>query len=770
MLAVTAGYWRGDLQVAITDVSRPTQVIALNINGGFSLIRFADADQGTGILEQGGATGGAALDWTGSPGHPNEADCASDPFGLITNGSVAEWQIVGQDSDSVVRSTFRGSFQPDRTRAEGSFYATLTIPTCDEVPLPESSQASGTWKLRGDWVGDLFPTQFGWNDAGGIDVTFDVQGHRLPKPTRVVAYWAKGPTEHDALQQIVGWDTGVSEGTFEKSIDISDLDAPPAQATHVIFVVDPTYDNPIADVDRRDGLIRESTEDNNALSLVLPNIVGGVATVDAGVLSFSYSVHGPALPTVPKIEFWWSTSDSFADRVEQIDVVSKNGNKLRTSGGSDALLLEDLPAPPPPHATHLLIVLDPADPQDSDDYGTAIEAKHLDYEDNVIAVEFQEPITGLLVTSMNPTSSGFSAEFSTELDTASLNLHGTSDVLLTGNETGPIPGSLVINPDQRELTFIKSGGPLVADTYVVTMRSSADGFKDVDGNLLDGNHDGTAGDDFTGTFTIDSPANRTAIVGLPDFVRGPGQQVRVPADEVGLPLRISDGAGVRSVEIHLGYDPKLLTISAASVGADVPAGASVSLDTSTVGTVSLRFTSPSDLSPGASVFLTLAAHVPIANVGVNERRQQILDLHSVTITDADSNPILTVADDAVHLVGYFGDVSGNGRINSNDAAQLAGVAADLVSGFVATPLTDPGIVGDISSNGRVNSLDAALLAQFAAKRECRRYRPSPMTRMSPDLASRLEPCPKTPPHGLHSSSGPRFGLQLEWIPKHRGRQ
>jgi hypothetical protein len=59
------------------------------------------------------------------------------------------------------------------------------------------------------------------------------------------------------------------------------------------------------------------------------------------------------------------------------------------------------------------------------------------------------------------------------------------------------------------------------------------------------------------------------IVSAPDFVRGPGQDVNVPADSTaGIPLSLSDGTGVRSVDLSFRYDPALLEITSASVPPD----------------------------------------------------------------------------------------------------------------------------------------------------------------------------------------------------------
>jgi hypothetical protein len=82
--------------------------------------------------------------------------------------------------------------------------------------------------------------------------------------------------------------------------------------------------------------------------------------------------------------------------------------------------------------------------------------------------------------------------------------------------------------------------------------------------------------------------------------------------------------------------------------------------------------------------------------------------------DAGANPLPVISDDALHVVDYFADVSGNGRVNAADAAQVARVAALLDGGFANFAASDPIVVGDISGNGRINAADASLVAQVAA--------------------------------------------------------
>jgi hypothetical protein len=173
---------------------------------------------------------------------------------------------------------------------------------------------------------------------------------------------------------------------------------------------------------------------------------------------------------------------------------------------------------------------------------------------------------------------------------------GPADVTLVGASGGKVAGSVVFNAAGDGFTFIRTGGPLPPDTYTVTLRSAADGFTTPTGVLLDGNGDGTPGDDYSTSFSVAAPAAAAVVISAPDFARGAGQAVDLSAG--GLPLYLSDGGNVTSLSLTVLYDPALLQLTGAVPGADVPAGATVNLDTSTSGRAVLHFSNPAALASG----------------------------------------------------------------------------------------------------------------------------------------------------------------------------
>lgn len=324
----------------------------------------------------------------------------------------------------------------------------------------------------------------------------------------------------------------------------------------------------------------------------------------------------------------------------------------------------------------------------------------------------------LRATAFTPTQSGFTVEFNRAFKDV-LNLYdnetaglGAADVVVRGQRTGTVAGSLVVGDDLQSLTFVKSGAPLPADDYLVTIRSAADAIRDTRGVLLDGDGDGVPGGDLHVEFSVSEAVANVVTISLADFVRGPGQAVQL-GTEGGIPLIIDSAGGVRTVELEIVYDPETLRMSGATVADGIPA-ASVVINNEVPGLLRLAFFSAENLPAGRHAFVELAADVPPATSNSHYGLTRLIDVRSVVATNGNDVEFPVAADDAVHLVSYLGDVSGNGRINAGDASLIARVAAQLDTGFRVSLLADPRVVGDISGNGRLNSADASLVGRFAA--------------------------------------------------------
>src|SRR5262249_54737799 len=141
-------------------------------------------------------------------------------------------------------------------------------------------------------------------------------------------------------------------------------------------------------------------------------------------------------------------------------------------------------------------------------------------------------VLGEVVSGTAPTPSGISVNFSKPFNATVLNLfdangtYGPPDVTVVGPApaTTVIKGTLLLNATNTGFTFVKTGGPLTAGTYTLTVVSGPTAFVDLNGVPLDGNGDGTPGDNYVTTFTI---AALPVVVGVPDFSRGPNASQNV---------------------------------------------------------------------------------------------------------------------------------------------------------------------------------------------------------------------------------------------------
>ena len=145
-------------------------------------------------------------------------------------------------------------------------------------------------------------------------------------------------------------------------------------------------------------------------------------------------------------------------------------------------------------------------------------------------------ITTFGVSSAIATPSGVVLTFNAPIDPSTTDLYsspgnttlGPPDVTVVGANTGPIRGSLVIDPTNPNVaTFVQTSGLLPSDTYTITV---TDTVKALGGPTLSSN--------FTTTFNVTAPT--TPALSVPSFARGAGQMVDVPTSNNGLPIDISN--------------------------------------------------------------------------------------------------------------------------------------------------------------------------------------------------------------------------------------
>ncbi len=356
---------------------------------------------------------------------------------------------------------------------------------------------------------------------------------------------------------------------------------------------------------------------------------------------------------------------------------------------------------------------------------TGVGGHHYDFysiaRDNVRHVELGKTAaeTGtdvdfsqLRVTRLDVLPSGFVAQFKRPLDgsvlslyNGQMNLWGEADMTVAGDTVGPVSGSLFYNEATKSVTFIKTGGPLAADTYTVTLRSAADAFKDAEGHFLDGDADDVEGGNYVTRITVE--ASTAPVLSIADFARGPGQVVDVPATAAGLPIRLSDAAGLLGIDFVLSYDPALLTINNLSLSDALPTDWGIGVNLSVPGRAAVAIYGPTPLPAGPVVLGFFDARIPN---NAPYSAAHVLDLHNVIINEGG---IPAIDDNGVAVVAYFGDVTGNHRLSALDASFIARVGVGLDTGFDAYRLKDPRLIGDVTGNGQNSALDASWVARKA---------------------------------------------------------
>jgi len=328
------------------------------------------------------------------------------------------------------------------------------------------------------------------------------------------------------------------------------------------------------------------------------------------------------------------------------------------------------------------------------------------------------------VSQFTATATGFEVTFNRAIDIgtmASPNIHlydvqaatlGEADVTLEGETTGEVTGTLVVDQAYKRFTFIATAGVLTPDTYTARLRSTATGFKDASGAQLDGDDDGTTGDEYTTTFTV-SAISQGLTVMIPDFVRGPEQKVNVPNTSTDIPLQLVDNdlgnPLATSIQFTVVYNPASLTVTGISNGPDKDGDTSVSISQPVAGRAIITIERPSGLVGAAATmdFVRLTAHVP---TGAVYGTTHLLRIEDATVGGV-SEPV-TVSP-GLHVVGYFGDHTRNGTYSGSDGSITSRLVAAIDNGIRNWCWVDPMILADLDLNLVLNATDSSKQMQLA---------------------------------------------------------
>ncbi len=313
------------------------------------------------------------------------------------------------------------------------------------------------------------------------------------------------------------------------------------------------------------------------------------------------------------------------------------------------------------------------------------------------------------VTAFTITTDGFVVEFNQPVDHTTLHLYETpADIVLRGTHSStPVRGSVVVDPGLQKLTFVATDGLLPPDTYSVRLRGASDGFRDASLAPLDGDQNGLPGGDYVQSFVVSAAA--PVVISLPNIVRGPGQPINVPVSATtGIPISFSNGGGLTRASFTIRYNVDWLRVTGLTVAPGMPFGATVSITYPllSLGVANIEFRSPEPLPEGTTRFVDMQAYVPETAI---YRQKGVLD-----ITDIDLGGVAPgIGDDAMQVVAFFGDVTGNGTYSAQDASISSQLAVGINTGLESYQLLDPMIVGDITGNGTFSSTDTSLMLQAA---------------------------------------------------------
>ena len=264
-----------------------------------------------------------------------------------------------------------------------------------------------------------------------------------------------------------------------------------------------------------------------------------------------------------------------------------------------------------------------------------------------VTIEVTAPAT-FQVTTFEQTDSGFHIGFNRAFDASVLNLYsgiddaprspmGTADLTLTDVAGNLVRGNLVLDADGLGATYLKSDGILAAGDYTLRLSSRVDGWRDQSGQLLDGDGDGTAGDDYSRSLTV--AASSSAVVSIGEVAVGPGQTLNSNAIASRLGISFSNAAGFTSGSLKLAYNPDLLNLT----GVTYLNGASGS-HSIVDGLLSISF-SHAGLGAGTVELIRLEGDVPAA-VKDNYGAKQLLDLFDVSLN---GGALPALVDDGIHL-------------------------------------------------------------------------------------------------------------------------
>lgn len=672
--------------------------VGIDVDGGTALVEGTDLNGNTiGVRIQNGGIAdlgqtGAGSDFTGLG-----ISTGGNDFSLYTTAATASAGAIVNLNTNGDNALLGRQGAPWDVTAAGNIWAAPADPNSIENVVHHDSDSSALgfvdFAAFGNLVvsldDDTVVTNQDIDEGSQVEVTGSFSN--VPQAHKVTITWGDGSP--DTVLNLSAGDFDFSAAhTYE-----DDADGPAENTTNYPITVTVTE---IATAEFVDDASLSVDVSNVAPTVTLN---GPTSAIDGQTLGFTFTTFDPGADTFQNLVISGGAHG----------VVSNIVFDSNTGAGSFDVTFD---GPPGNNPSTVSVILE------DDDAASGSDSIIVTVSDTLRVIAFQQ----------NP--SGFDITFNRALSLAELNLYDGNDaavdvpdLTLVGASVGNVRGSMVWNAATNTLSFVKTGGPLAADAYTLTLKSGADAFQDTFGNKLDGDGDHNdlePGDDFTNVFVVSPPAAR--IVSVRDIARGPGQAIDdVPENaDSRLAIRVNDSTNLRSMDFWFHYDTSLFgTLTAANVSlADsiVPGLASWSIfvDASTAGILKVTTNGANALPAGTDVSIVLI-DVTIPNTALYGA-SQVMRLTNTAInvqSGALSVSVPSIGDHGIHKNVYLGDAAINLPVDANvydgfDAALIQRVTTGTDSGFDDHDWTDPVIVVDADRDGIVDGGDSSILAQY----------------------------------------------------------
>ena len=242
------------------------------------------------------------------------------------------------------------------------------------------------------------------------------------------------------------------------------------------------------------------------------------------------------------------------------------------------------------------------------DFSEALSAAELGQMDrNSGPYEIVVQPLSISINSVEVTSSGkLLVNLSQVADPARLVMNspsGDSNVVPTVIVTGPggenISGSSIFDAERRQLVCVPLNPYLAPGQYTVHIRQQD--FVTTVGNIKAGT------EPLSFQFTVPSVPH---VMSIPRIMLNPGKAVNIGGATGGLPIRMSDAAGLVDITLRLQYSEDFLSISSAVLAPTMPGGWSIQSFRKLPGQIEVHLKGSTALTAGERELVRLTATVP----------------------------------------------------------------------------------------------------------------------------------------------------------------